>query len=57
MLIKTTFKDSTIAKKIRNYVLKCKFCLNFLILQNGEKIDYNKTQGVCHVVYVFLDVT
>ena len=60
MLIKTIFKDSKKVKKTRNYVSKCNLYLYFDIAEFADfqlKIaDVNRTQGVCHVIYIFLDI-
>ena len=56
--MKTIFKDLNKVKRIRNYVSK----FNLSIFPDIAKFadfrwknaDISRTQGVCHVIYIFL---
>ena len=57
MFIETTLKDSNKVKRNRNYVLKCNLHLHFLIQQkvliSSKNTDANRTQRMCHMIYIF----
>ena len=58
IFIERTFKDSKKVERIWNYVLQCNIYLYFSITKVSDfywkNTDVSRTQGVCHVIYMFI---